>query len=242
MTTLAAPTPTPAPEPAPEPAPAEPAAPPSPAPPGPAAQPSTTAERAMVRLAQLREKVWGCGFPPLPMMVTGEDGADSIASSFSFLMSVFQNTPPGWFAGQNKREFGARQLAAAIEMHEGIAAIGLVHGDTLPMEARREIYDVTCAAFRKYVSVVCMCGCGDLRFLPFEDVDSNSRVAQEARQWLLEASGLSVPSNASYSTVLEHFGDSALAMSDEILTSLRGLQELMLADDSGPAGATPSSR
>lgn len=194
------------------------------------AGPSTDTERALLRLAQLREKVWGCGFPPLPMMVTGEDGADSVASSFAFLMAVFQNTPPGWFAGQDRREFGARQIGAALEMHEGIAAIGLVHGDTLPVEARREIYDVTCAAFRKYVGVV-VAAPPDLRFLPFEDVDGQSRVAQEARQWLLESSGVTVPHDAPYSEVLVHFGDCALEQSDEVLTSLRGLQELMLNTD-----------
>ena len=184
-------------------------------------------ERAMIRLAQLREKVWGCGFPPLPMMVIGEDGEERVASSFAFLMAVFQNTPPGWYSGQDARQFGARQVGAAIEMHEGIAAVGLVHGDTLPVSAQEQIYDVACHAFRKYVSVVTSSS-PDLRFVPYEDIDKTHRVVGECRQWMLETAGIRVDANCSYKQVLKIFADCALQESGEVLNNLRQMYESLL--------------
>ena len=184
-------------------------------------------ERAMIRLAKLREKVWGCGFPPLPMMVIGEDGEERVASSFAFLMAVFQNTPPGWYSGQDARQFGARQVSAALEMHEGIAAVGLVHGDTLPVSAQEQIYDVACHAFRKYVSVVTNSS-PDLRFVPYDDIDKTHRVVGEYRQWMLETAGIRVSDDCSYTQVLKTFAECALRENDQVLKNLRDMHESLI--------------
>ena len=185
-------------------------------------------ERALIRLAQLREKVWGCGFPPLPMMALNDEGEHAVASSFALLLAALQNMPPGFTAHQDPRAFAANQVAAVLEMHEGIAAIGLVEGDSLTVVALEQIYDVICACFRKYVSVLLGTTPG-IRFVPVSDVAPDHRVVREGRQWLLESASEELPPHATYRTVLQTFTKVALESSDVVLHELRSMHDNILS-------------
>lgn len=160
------------------------------------------------------------------MMATNDEG-DAVASSFAFLLAVWQNMPPGFTASADPRKFAADQVAAVLEMHEGIAAIGLVEGDSLSVAAHEQMFAVICTCFRKYVAVF-LGTTPDMRFVPLCDVAPEHRVVGEGRQWLLESASEMLPLHATYVDVVQHFIKVALASSDVVLHELRTMHNKIL--------------
>lgn len=183
------------------------------------------ATESLAKLAALRSKVWQCGFPPLPIVVNNGNGDTTVTSSFSLLMTIFQNQPPGFYSGVDKSTFCKNQIYPAIQMHSELKELGRLHEDTdhyLETYVRSNtelLYDVVVKCFRTYVSNMLQMSHMDLRFKSCTDVTDQDQVAQEMKQWLRESCGYEAV-HQNYTALLCKFFQVAISQHDEIMTCL----------------------
>lgn len=183
------------------------------------------ATESLAKLAVLRSKVWQCGFPPLPVIVNNGNGDTTTTSSFSLLMTIFQNQPPGFYSGIDKSTFCKNQIYPAIQMHSELKEFGRLHEDTMHTlenyvsENTEVLYDVVVKCFRTYISNMLQMPNIDLRFKSCADVTDKDVVAQEMKQWVHESCGYEA-AHQNYSALLCKFFQVAISEHEEIMSAL----------------------
>ena len=183
------------------------------------------ATESLTKLAVLRNKVWQCGFPPLPVLVNNFDADCTFTSSYNLLMTIFQNQAPEFYAGQDKRTFCKNQIYPAIRMHTELKAFVVAH-ESSPDELKVYIhnnttilYNVMLSCFRVYVMNMLQNKNIDLRFRGHEDVTRDDAVCREMQQWLLESCGLDCK-DMSFTAMIQKFVFVSVTEHENIVSAL----------------------
>ena len=189
------------------------------------------ATESLTKLAALRNKVWQCGFPPLPVVVNNVDADRTFTSSYNLLMTIFQNQPPGFYGGQDRATFCKNQIYPAIRMHTEFKAFVDQHAKCFDEELPQDnmeayihsnitlFYNVILSCFRVYIMNMLENTNIDLRFRDHDDISSDDIVCKEMQQWLLESSGLDC-TNMRFTQMMETFVCMSVSEHDAIMTAL----------------------